>query len=168
MSKSNKRPRYGVRDEQGNYAVLNEDELIARAFAILERRYNPGKKIDSPTTCVHFVRSQIGEMENEVFIGIFMDTQYRILAVETLGLGTIDSAEVHPREVVKAALRHNAAAVIFAHNHPSGMVTASASDRRLTEQLKQALKMVGTRVLDHIVVGRGNPEHYSFASEGVL
>lgn len=96
---------------------------------------------------MHFIGKQ-----HEVFVVAFLDTQHRVLAVEEMFRGTIDSAEVHPREVVRAALRRNAAACVFAHNHPSGNPEPSAGDRALTIRLKQALALVEVRVLDHLVV----------------
>jgi DNA repair protein RadC len=96
---------------------------------------------------MHFIGKQ-----HEVFVVVFLDTQHRVLAVEEMFRGTIDSAEVHPREVVRAALRRNAAACVFAHNHPSGNPEPSSGDRALTIRLKQALALVEVRVLDHLVV----------------
>ena len=96
---------------------------------------------------IHFLGKQ-----HEVFLVVFLDTRHRVIGIEEMFQGTIDSAEVHPREVVRAALRRNAAACIFAHNHPSGNPEPSAGDRAITARLKQALALVEIRVLDHLVV----------------
>jgi len=92
-----------------------------------------------------------------VFACLFLDNRHRVLAFEELFRGTVDSASVHPREVVRACLRRNASAVIFAHNHPSGVAEPSASDRAITRDLREALQLIGVRVLDHLVIGSGEP-----------
>ena len=102
----------------------------------------------------------------EVFACLYLDNRHRVLHFEELFRGTIDGASVHPREVVKAALHRNAAAVILAHNHPSGVAEPSAADRQITERLKSALQLVEIRVLDHLVVG--DQDCVSFAERGWL
>ena len=102
----------------------------------------------------------------EVFAALFLDTRHRVICFEELFSGTIDGASVHPREVVRRALAHNAAAVILSHNHPSGVAEPSDADRRVTERLRDALSLVDVRVLDHIVVG--DRETASFAERGWL
>ena len=97
---------------------------------------------------------------------LFLDTQHRLIAFEELFRGTLDSASVYPREVAKEALRHNAGAVILAHNHPSGIAEPSHADRRITDRLKEALGLFEIRVLDHLVVG--SPEVVSFAEQGLI
>ena len=104
--------------------------------------------------------------QREVFACLFLDNRHRVIAFEELFFGSIDSAAVHPREVVKAALRHNAAALIFAHNHPSGVAEPSRADELLTRRLKEALALVDIRVLDHLVVGDGEP--LSLAERGLI
>jgi DNA repair protein RadC len=106
------------------------------------------------------------EFEHEVFGAIFLDTQHSILSFDLLFRGTIDSSSVHPREVVKQALRYNAAAVIFAHNHPSGVAEPSRADEMITRRLVEALAMIDVRVLDHFVVG--GTEVVSFAERGLM
>jgi DNA repair protein RadC len=101
-----------------------------------------------------------------VFACLFLDNHHRVIDYEELFRGTIDGASVHPREVVRRALHHNAAAVIFAHNHPSGVSEPSQADARLTRQLREALGLVDVRVLDHIIVGEGEPR--SLAEMGLL
>jgi DNA repair protein RadC len=97
---------------------------------------------------------------------MYLDNQHRLISYEELFFGTIDGASVHPREVVKRVLKHNAAAVIFAHNHPSGVAEPSQADRRITDRLKSALLLVDVRVLDHMIVG--DQEVLSFAERGLL
>ncbi|MEZ8076857.1 DNA repair protein RadC, partial [Vibrio sp. FF112] len=109
--------------------------------------------------------NQLKAYEREVFAVMFLDNQHHLISFEELFFGTIDSASVYPREVVKAALKTNAAAVIFAHNHPSGDATPSQADKRITQRLKDALALVDIRVLDHIVIG---DSAVSFAERGLL
>ena len=97
---------------------------------------------------------------------LFLNNQHQLLACETLFTGTINHTEVHPREIVKAALRHNAAAVILVHNHPSGITDASKADRAITSRMVNALSLVDVRVLDHFIIGDG--ETLSFAERGWL
>jgi len=104
-------------------------------------------------------------LEHEVFTVLWLDNRNRVLAFEELFRGTIDGASVHPPEVVKSALIHNAAACIIAHNHPSGVSTPSQADRTVTDKLKEALSLIDVRVLDHIIVG---DECTSFAEQGLL
>ena len=113
-----------------------------------------------------YLCQHLGHYQREVFALLMLDSQHRLIHLEELFQGTIDSASVHPREVVKTVLKHNAAAVIFSHNHPSGVAEPSQSDRLLTDSLMQALDLVGVRVLDHIVVGRR--QWVSFADRGWL
>lgn len=113
-----------------------------------------------------FLTAQLRHLTYEVFSALFLDSQHRLLRYEELFNGTIDSAQVYPREVVKKVLAYNAAAVIFAHNHPSGLAEPSNADRHITRRLTDALALVDVRVLDHMVVGDG--EIVSFAERGLL
>lgn len=122
--------------------------------------------LSDPSATRRYLSAWLRDRDREVFAALFLDSQHRVLAAEELSLGTLDAASVYPREVVKRALALGAAAVIFAHNHPSGMAEPSASDRLLTDRLKQALSLVDVRVLDHFVVGEGMPT--SFAERGWL
>jgi DNA repair protein RadC len=106
------------------------------------------------------------DQAHEVFCGLFLDNRHRVIAFEELFTGTLNGTAVYPREVVKHALRHNAAAVIFAHNHPSGVAEPSRADEVLTARLKEALALVDIRVLDHVVVGDG--DMVSFSERGLL
>jgi DNA repair protein RadC len=114
----------------------------------------------------NYFRLRLRDLPHEVFACLFLDTRHRMIAFEELFRGTIDGAEVHPREVVQRCLKHNAAAVIFGHNHPSGVSEPSAADRAITRRLIDALALVDVRVLDHFIVGDGQP--LSFAARGLL
>ncbi|MGH8126356.1 MAG: RadC family protein [Rhodanobacteraceae bacterium] len=120
----------------------------------------------SPRDSAAFLKAQLAHKPYEVFACLFLDNRHRVLAFEELFRGTLDGASVHPREVVRASLKHNAAAVILAHNHPSGVAEPSAADRNITRQLRDALQLVGVRVLDHLVVGAGEPT--SMAARGLI
>ena len=113
--------------------------------------------LESPQAVRDFLTSQVRHEQHEVFGCLFMDTKHRMLAFEVLFRGSIDSASVYPRQVVKRALAHNAAAVIFCHNHPSGISLPSEADRTLTQRLTKALDLIEVRVLDHFIVGEGQP-----------
>ena len=122
--------------------------------------------LKSPRDSAAFLKAQLAHKPYEVFACLFLDNRHRVLAFEELFRGTLDGASVHPREVVRASLKHNAAAVILAHNHPSGVAEPSAADRNITRQLRDALQLVGVRVLDHLVVGAGEPT--SMAARGLI
>lgn len=140
---------------------------IRRAVSLLERHLRqPGIAFTSSEVTRNWLRLQLAPLEREVFMVMLLDNQHRLLAHETLFTGTISHTEVQPREVVKFALRHNAAAVILAHNHPSGDCEASQADRVITERLAKALALVDVRILDHFVVG--HREILSFAERGWL
>lgn len=125
-----------------------------------------GDLLTSPDLVRRYLVAQLRHLNHEVFAVLFLDNQHRLRAFEELFQGTIDGASVYPREVVKRALTHNAAAVILAHNHPSGVAEPSQADRRITTRLREALDLVAVRVLDHMVVGDG--EVVSFAERGWL
>lgn len=111
--------------------------------------------MDQPEAAARYFTAQLRDRRREVFAALFLDTRHRLIAYEELFAGTLDGASVYPREVVQAALAHNAAAVIFAHNHPSGVAEPSRADVAITTRLRDALALVDIRVLDHIVVGDG-------------
>ena len=138
-------------------------ELTRRALAA---EMKSGINLSSPTTVRDFLRLSIQNRQVEVFVGLFLDAQNRVIAVEELFSGTLTQTSVFPREVVRRALHHNAAGVIFAHNHPSGVAEPSHADETLTQALKEALALIDVRVLDHFVVGRGAT--LSFAERGLL
>lgn len=146
------------------YAQLQAVLEMARrhTFEELDR----GDVLTSPEATRAYLSQQLRHYQHEVFACLFLDNQHHILEFEELFRGTIDSASVYPREVVKKALAHNAAAVIFAHNHPSGISEPSHADKLITDKLKQALALIDIRVLDHFIIGDGRP--YSFAENGLL
>lgn len=138
-------------------------ELSRRLLhADLER----GAALADPQSAGRYFAQRLRGLPHEVFAALFLDTRHRVIAFEELFQGTLDGAEVHPREVVRRALGHNAAAVIVAHNHPSGNPEPSAADRAVTARLKQALALVDLRLLDHFVIGDGAP--VSLAARGWL
>jgi len=145
---------------------MSEDQIIKRALRILEGRIRHSDSLNSPSAVREYLRLALSGKEHEVFITIFLDAQNRVLASEESFRGTLTQTSVYPREIVKAALRHNAAAVIFAHNHPSGVNEPSHADEALTRALKQALALVDVKVLDHFVVAGAGV--MSFAECGLL
>ncbi|MDE1225530.1 DNA repair protein RadC [Vibrio aestuarianus] len=132
---------------------------------MLAARALRGDQYCNPEATKTYLSCKLKHHEREVFAVMFLDNQHRLIAFEELFFGTIDSASVYPREVLKAALKVNAAALIFAHNHPSGDATPSQADKQITQRLKEALALVDIRVLDHIVVG---DSAISFAERGLL
>ncbi len=152
---------------EGFYSVsesVSEQDIIAFARKIIASRFIRGTAITSPQASVELLNAKIGHYEHEVFATLFLDSKHRVIAFEELFTGTIDQASVYPREVAKRALHHNAAAVIFAHNHPSGITDPSNADIALTETLVSAMNLLGIRALDHIVVA--NNESQSLAELG--
>ena len=125
-----------------------------------------GDALTDAKTTRQYLQQRLRHYPYEVFACLFLDNKHRMISFEELFRGTIDGASVYPREVVKQALAHNAAAVIFAHNHPSGIAEPSQADQHITQRLKSALELVDIRVLDHIVVGDG--ETISLAEQGLL
>jgi DNA repair protein RadC len=148
--------------------ALPEQCLIARELVKrwLGEELRHGDMLNAPGTVRDFLRLYFASYQHESFVAIFLDAQHQVLVVDELFRGTLTQTSVYPREVVKAALRSNAAAVIFSHNHPSGVAEPSQSDKMLTDALKQALSLVDVRVLDHFIVA-GNSV-LSFAERGLL
>ena len=145
-------------------AQLKAALVLAERHALSELRR--ADTLTSPADCARFLRIRLRRREREVFAVVFLDSQHRVIQYEELFQGTIDGTSVHPREVVRAALRHNAAAVILAHNHPSGVAEPSQADVRITERLRQALGLIDVRVLDHLV--GGDQEVVSLAERGLF
>lgn len=144
----------------------NEQRIIRRALRLLEKyQRQPGEQFLSTSFTKTWLQLQLAHQEREVFIVMYLDNQHRLLEREILFTGTLSHIEVHPREVVKSALRHNAAAVILAHNHPSGSAEISQQDKHITQRIVKALALVDVRVLDHLVVGN---DVVSFAEQGLL
>ena len=123
--------------------------------------------LNTPDTVRDYLRLHLAGLRHEVFFALWLDAQNRLIAAEELFRGTLTQASVYPREVVKKALAHNAAAVVLAHNHPSGVAEPSAADSQLTRELKQALVLIDVRVLDHFIVA-GTASPLSFAERGLL
>lgn len=146
------------------YAQLQAVLEMARRH--LSASMQAGDLLSSPQLVRDYLRAQLRHRQRELFAVLWLDNQNRLIAYEELFQGTIDGASVYPREVVKQALARNAAAVILAHNHPSGVAEPSQADQRLTRRLQAALELVDIRVLDHLVVGEG--EIVSFAERGLL
>jgi DNA repair protein RadC len=142
-----------------------------RAVLEMSRRYLheelKGRDVlTSPETTRTYLKSRLHGYAHEVFACLFLDNRHRVIEYRELFFGTIDGASVHPREVVRTALQMNAAAVIFAHNHPSGVADPSQADLRITQRLKDALALVDIRVLDHFIIGEG--EGMSMAERGLI
>jgi DNA repair protein RadC len=138
-------------------------EMARRALA---QRMAAAPVFEAPAQLKDFVALQLGGRSQEVFAVLFLDAQHRLLRLEEMFTGTLNQTSVYPREVVRRALAHNAAAVVLAHNHPSGLAEPSRADEHLTQALQAALRLVDVRVLDHVVVGQG--QVVSFAERGLL
>ncbi|OQW88316.1 MAG: DNA repair protein RadC [Rhodoferax ferrireducens] len=140
--------------------------IILQALELLACEIRHTDTLTSPDAVKDYLRLKLAPMQREVFAVLFLDCQHRVIEYEELFQGTLTQTSVYPREVVRAALMHNAAAVILAHNHPSGSATPSRADELLTQTLKQALALVDVRVLDHLVVTTG--ECLSMAEHGLM
>lgn len=152
---------------QHSFNYTTAEEVINAAKHIMESMMEQRDTLlTSPQLVRQYLMLKLGKAEREIFCVIFLDNQNRLIASEDLFMGTIDGAAVYPREVVKAALKYNAAAVLLAHNHPSGMLEASTADQRITQRLVSALELVDVRVLDHFIVS--GTESLSFAERGLI
>lgn len=146
---------------------LAAQHTIQEALSLLERQLRePGASFTSSHAVRDWLRLQLASLEREEFTALFLDNQHRLIAHETLFTGTINHTQLHPLEVVKAGLKHNCAAVIVAHCHPSGLAEPSKADRQVTTRIQQALDLVDIRLLDHLVVG--GMEIVSFSERGWL
>lgn len=145
---------------------MSDDQVIQRALEILAARARQGDALGSPSAVRDYLRLALSGKEREFFVVLMLDAQHRVIGIEELFAGTLTQTSVYPREVVKAALKANAAAVIFAHNHPSGVAQPSQADELLTRQLKEALALVDVKTLDHFIVA-GN-QTLSFAERGLI
>ncbi len=154
-----------VKDESGQYRIATGEEIIKAAQEELKKHFSRGATMDSPDKVRELLQLNLAQREHEVFAVLWLDNKHRLITMEEMFKGTISSATVYPREVVKAALHYNAAACILAHNHPSGIEEPSQSDRDLTQRLIKALNLVDVRVLDHIIVAEKN---YSFSEMGLI
>ncbi|HFH2979931.1 RadC family protein [Pseudomonas aeruginosa] len=155
-----------VRDGRGRYRPASADQILDAARRVIDQKMQRGTEFSSPATVKEYLRTKLAGFEHEVFAILFLDTRHRLIEYVEMFRGTIDQASVFPREVVKEALQHNAAAVILAHNHPSGNPEPSAADRALTQRLKEALTLVEVRTLDHIIVA--GDQTTAFAERGWL
>lgn len=140
-------------------------QILEKAAEILADTYLRGDTYSNPDKVKEYLRFKLGGLERETFAVMLLDNQNRLIDYVELFYGTIDAASIYPREVVKLALKENAAAVILAHNHPSGIAEPSQADKNITERLKQALTLVDIRILDHIIIGE---DSVSFAERGLL
>lgn len=150
----------------GPARVLQLQVVMELAKRYLQERLSRECCFSEPDHVKQYLTAQLRHQQREVFALLLLDSQHRLLRYEELFHGTINAAPVYPREVIKLVLQHNAAAVILAHNHPSGVSEPSQADQRVTERLKRALNLVDVRLLDHFVVGAGAP--VSFAERGLL
>ncbi|HEX6008037.1 MAG TPA: DNA repair protein RadC [Burkholderiales bacterium] len=150
----------------GSAKYVQLQAVLEMARRSLREQLARSTVLGSPQAVRDYLRLKLQDRPHEVFVGVFLDAQNRVLAVEELFRGTLTQTSVYPREVVKRALHHNAGALIFAHNHPSGVAEPSRADEALTHALKQALALVDVRVLDHFVIGAGTA--MSFAERGLI
>jgi len=149
-----------------DYTPAQQSVITEALDLVQERAATEGDLMTSPSQTFDYFRLfYAGKQEREHFALMLLDSQHKVLECKVIFSGTLDGAAIYPREIVKAALYANAAAVILAHNHPSGVIEPSAADKRITERIKSALALVDIRVLDHIIVG---DRCYSFAQSGEL
>ena len=148
--------KFKAGETRGTYVLaepVTAEEILTMANKLARSKLSKGKALTSPSLTYSCLQTLLQEYEHEVFGILFLDSQHRVIKFEELFRGTLDGASAYPREVVKAALAFNAAAVILVHNHPSGLPEPSRADRSLTERLQAALNVVEIRVLDHLVIG---------------
>ena len=160
-----------LNETTGNYRVpkvVSAKDILEMASFIAMQSFQPGKSLCAASNVKCYLQQWLGHNPNEVFAVIFLDNKHRVIKAEALFFGTIDAASVHPRVVVQKALEHNAAALIFSHNHPSGITEPSMADKRITETLKQALALIDIRVLDHVIVSPDPEASLSFAERGLI
>jgi len=160
-----------LNEATGDYDIncpVTGDEIIEMAdHLLIERLTRPSDKcFQNPDDVKTYLKLHLAHYKSEVFAVLFLNNRHHMLSFDEMFQGTIDGASVHPREVVRRALEHNAAAVILAHNHPSGVAEPSQADRRITDRLRDALALIDVRVIDHIVVGVD--EAVSFAERGLV
>ena len=148
-------------------ASQSDDWIIRQAIALLEQRvFKKGPSLERPAAVKDYLNLKLAAEPNEVFAIVFLNSMHEVLAYEPMFKGTVHSTTVHARPILQRALELNAAAVVLAHQHPSGATEPSNADRVLTQQLQAALALIDVRVLDHIIVGQGAP--FSFAESGLL
>lgn len=145
---------------------ISEEELIRTAKNAIAEKLSDMPLLNSPSIVRDYLVLELGNLEVEVFYVLFLDSQHQLIEKVALFHGTIDGAAVYPREIVRQVIKLNAAAVILAHNHPSGVAEASSADHRITKRVQEALALIDVRVLDHLVIGGTHIS--SFAEEGLL
>lgn len=155
-----------VRDARGRYRRATADAILEAARQVIDQKMQRGADFSSPADVKAYLRAKLAGLDHEVFAVLFLDNRHRLIEYVEMFRGTLDGASVHPREVVKEALRLNAAAVILAHPHPSGSPQPSAADKAITRQLREALALIEVRTLDHILVAGNNT--VSFAEHGLM
>ena len=148
---------------QAKFVQLKAVVEMSRRY--LEEKIHRGNAMDNVGDVKRYLQSRLQHYPFEVFACLFLDNKHRVIEYEELFRGTVNSATVHPREVVRYAIKHNAVAIVLAHNHPSGLAEPSLSDREITQKLKEALQLIDVRVLDHFIIG---DEIISFAEQGLL
>ena len=153
-------------DAKGATRPATADEILEAARTILAHRVRRGAAISNPRHTRDYLRLHLAPRDHEVFAILFLDNRHRVIEFVPLFRGTVDGASVYPREVVKEALHRNAAAVILAHNHPSGVAEPSQADELITHRLRDALALVDIRILDHLVITGDTV--VSFAERGLL
>lgn len=154
-----------IKTHTGRYRDATRNEVMEAAAAYV-RGDVKGEQISSPVKSANYLANALSGFESERFCALWLDNRHRVIEFEVLFVGTVDGTSVYPREVVKRALEVNSAAVIFAHNHPSGYAEPSQADERITKRLTQALNVIDVRVLDHIIVGHDKTT--SLASRGMV
>jgi DNA repair protein RadC len=157
-------PRHRMRVGRVSWCRIRAGIELGRRYADAQLR--TGARLSDPSVTAQYLKTRLGGYAYEVFACLFLDNRHRVISFQELFRGSIDGAHVHPREVVRSCLLHNAAAVILAHNHPSGITEPSAADRAITLRLREALGLIDVRVLDHFIVGDGVP--VSLARRGWL
>lgn len=155
-----------VRDDQGRYLMATADQILEAARQVIDQKIRRGASFSSPSEVKDYLKAKLSGYEREVFAVMLMDAKHCLIEYVELFQGTTDQAAVYPREVVKLAMQHNAAAMIISHNHPSGNPDPSRADELLTKRLKEALALVDVRILDHVIVA-GN-DTTSFAERGLI
>ena len=155
-----------IKDANGSYLEASTNEIVTGARRRLRRTFRKGKVIRSPADTENFLIAELATEPNEIFCALYLDNRHRMIAFDRAFHGTIDGTSVYPRVIVKRALELNSAAVIFAHQHPSGVAEPSQADERITQRLKSALELVDIRVLDHLIIGGDTV--VSLASRGLL
>jgi len=155
-----------LNEKTGQY--MTDGEIIELALAVLQHKFGLREEnmLNSPSAVRQYLTLRMAQLEHEVFMVLFLDSQNRAIAIEEMFRGTLTQASVYPREIVKRALQLNACSVIFAHNHPSGVAEPSHADENLTQNLKKALALVDVQVLDHFIVA--GAKTLSFAERGLL